>query len=244
MLIALSKVSLDKLAEGGIVMGSKLRQVKNTWLLLDDAQNAYHRKFDPFWHFVIKSIAGANVDENLFVIIAATYDLSTLESPADFHGLEHIDPNVMEEEVKSLFHMHAEVWGYEDWKNFRRTLIQVSKFSNVQSYHIGVAMAGIRMLAEMRKQPGQQDLNKEDALNVLHREEFTWSLDRCSKLPNALPEHFKDHLLDMVMGDGQDGVLGDDSLITPFIWAGLLTKIGKFSNIAARWYYNHRCFPN
>ena len=85
------------------------------------------------------------------------------------------------------------------------------------------------MLAEMRKQPGQQDLNKEDALNVLHREEFTWSLDRCSKLPNALPEHFKDHLLDMVMGDGQDGVLGDSSLITPFIWAGLLTKIGKFS---------------
>ena len=125
------KSLIDKLAEGGIVMGSKLRQVKNTWLLLDDAQNAYHRKFDPFWHFVIKSIAGANVDENLFVIIAATYDLSTLESPADFHGLEHIDPNVMEEEVKSLFHMHAEVWGYEDWKNFRRTLIQVSKFSNV-----------------------------------------------------------------------------------------------------------------
>jgi hypothetical protein len=59
----------------------QLQRLENTWLLLDDAQNAYDREYDPFWRFVVNGIASAVVDDNMFVVIAATY----------FHGLEHID---------------------------------------------------------------------------------------------------------------------------------------------------------
>jgi hypothetical protein len=222
---------------------SELEQIKNTWLLLDDAQNAYDRKFDPFWQFVVKSIASAEVDDNLFVVIAATYNLSTPKSPADFRGLARIDPNVTEKEARELFQMHAEVWGYKDWNTFRETLIDISKFSESKSYHVGVVMAGVRMLADKRKQPDQPALTEERALALLRKEEFVGFLDRCFRLPDDLPVHYKDRLLDVVIEGGQDVILDNDALLTPFIRAGLLTRSGKFSNIAARWYYNHRCFP-
>jgi hypothetical protein len=235
---------LQQLAEEGICKEvKKLRRVKNTWLLLDDAQNAYDRKFDPFWHFVVKGIAGAEVDENVFVIIAATYDLSTPESPADFRGLEHIDPNVTKEEATSLFNMHAEVWGYGNWEAFRETLVDLSKFFESETYHIGVVMAGMRMLADMRK-PTDLGITEERALVALRKERFTGSLERCFRLPDDLPEHFKDRLLDVVTGESEDDIFVDDQSLVPFIRAGLLTKGGKFANVAATWYYNRRCFPN
>jgi hypothetical protein len=91
----------------------KLQELKNTWLLLDDAQHCYERTFDPFWQFVVKSIASSDVEENVFVVISATYDLATPASPADFHGLANIDPNVTKEEAVGPFMLHATEWGYE-----------------------------------------------------------------------------------------------------------------------------------
>jgi len=238
---------LRLLAEKGICKDvEKLSSLENTWLLLDDGQNAYDREFDPFWQFVVKSIASAEVDDNLFVVIAATYNLSTPKSPADFRGLERIDPSVTEEEARELFQMHAEVWVYKHWNTFRETLIDISKFSESESYHIGVVMAGVRMLADIRKQPDQPPLTEETALAVLRKGKFVAFLDRCFRL-DGIPVHYKDRLLDVLTGDGQDDFLDaddDDAILTPFIRAGVLTRRGKFSNIAARWYYNRRCFPD
>jgi predicted AAA+ superfamily ATPase len=60
----------EQLAKKGIYTEvKKLRSFENTWLLLDDAQNAYDRKFDPFWQFVVKSIGSAGVEENVFVVL-------------------------------------------------------------------------------------------------------------------------------------------------------------------------------
>jgi hypothetical protein len=92
----------------------------------------------------------------LFVVVAATYDLSTPDSPADFSGLEHIEPDVTEEEVKALFGMHAQVWGYKTWSKFEGTLIELAKFGDGNFYHIGVIMVGIQMLGGMRKSAGRQ----------------------------------------------------------------------------------------
>ena len=233
---------MGRLAEEGIEL-SKLKKVKNTWLLLDDAQNAYDREFDPVWHFVIKEIGGAGVDDELFVVIAATYDLSTPESPADFRSLEHIDPNVTEEEARELFHMHAEVWEVTHWENFCTSLTRISKFSGAQSYHIGVVMAGIRMLADIRKHPSRP-FNEEESTEALRKEKFAQFLDRCFRLPDDLPKHYKDRLLDVVIMDGSDSVEGSDLMLVPFLRAGLLTREGRFACIAANWYYNRRCFPN
>jgi hypothetical protein len=210
---------------------------------LDDAQNAYDRKFDPFWHFVVKVIGSAEVEGNLFVVIAATYDLSTPESPADFRGLEHIDLNVTKKEATSLFHMHAKVWGYEKWEAFRETLVDLSKFVESETYHVGVIMAGIWMLDGMRKAT-HLGLTEEKALVALRHENFTGCLDRCFRLPDDLSGNFKDRLMKVVTGQSEGIIFVDDQSLVPFIRAGLLTKGGKFSNVAATWYYNRRCFPN
>jgi hypothetical protein len=105
-------------------------------------------------------------------------------------------------------------------------------------------MAGIRMLDGMRNPDHGKVLTEEKALDALRKEEFTRSLDRCFRLPDEIPEQFKDRLLDVVIRGSQDKMLGPDASLAPFIRAGLLTKTGQFSNIAARWYYNRRCFPN
>jgi len=95
----------------------------------------------------------------------------------------HIDPNVQvtEEEARELFDMHAEVWEFTNWKTFcRGTLLQISKFSGVQSFHIGVVYGRhtVRMLAaDLRKHPGQA-FNEEKALEApLRKEKFTQFLD-------------------------------------------------------------------
>jgi hypothetical protein len=194
---------------------------------------------------VVKNIASSDVEENVFVVIAATYDLSTPESPACFNGLEHIDPNVTEEEAVVLFNMHAEVWDYGNWKAFRETIVDLSKFVESETYHIGVIMAGMRMLANIRKPTQGLTFTEEMALAALRSSSFTESLDRCFCLRKNVPIDFKERLLDVVIRDSEDGtyVEVDDLSLAPFIRAGLLTKRGKFSNVAATWYYNRRCFP-
>ena len=78
---------LQQLAEEGICKEvKKLRSLEKTWLLLDDAQNAYDRKFDPFWHFVVKEIAGACVEDNSFVVVAANPAVENLPSDPDVTG--------------------------------------------------------------------------------------------------------------------------------------------------------------
>ena len=238
---------IAELALDGIVKNErKLRELcqnnSAVWLLLDDAQNAYAQKYARFWQFVVKGISSYDID-NLFVVIAATYDLSTPKSPVNFRAIEHIDPNISENEARELFKMHAEVWGYEDWKNYLETLVAISKFAGLQSFHVGVVMAGIRVLNELRKEPSQRDFNEQVALSALRDEPFINHLNRCFKLPDDLPRQFKDRLLDAVVSSNVVDMESDPAL-APFIRAGLLTRKGAFSCIAARWYYNRRCFPN
>jgi hypothetical protein len=73
-------------------------------------------------------------------------------------------------------------------------LVELSQFPESQTFHVGVVMAGMRMLDAMRK-PYPQTLDEEKrALESLRQENSTRSLDRCSKLPDDLPDRFKDHL--------------------------------------------------
>jgi hypothetical protein len=58
------------LASQGIVKNKqKLEELKPTWVLLDDAQNAYAQKCYPFWQFVVKEISGYDLDDNLFSLL-------------------------------------------------------------------------------------------------------------------------------------------------------------------------------
>jgi hypothetical protein len=100
----------------------------------------------------------------------------------------------------------------------------------------------MRMLDTMRN-PYPRNLDEKRALEALRQEDFTRSLDRCFTLPDNLPDRSKDRLLDVVVSDEDRANLSGDALLVPFIRSGLLTKHGQFSNLAARWYYNRRCFP-
>jgi hypothetical protein len=215
-----------------------------TWLLLDDAQNCYHPDFEPFWKFVVKALSTADVERNVFVVIAATYNLSTPTSPVSFDGLKRIRPDVTEKEARRLFQMHAEAWGLTDWVVFQETLIDISKLSSESPesfYHIGVVMAGVRMLDDQTK---PEPWTEEFALAALRKGDFTIYLDRCFKLPHQLPVGYKERLVDVVTGGGQDVFLDDADALADFVKAGLLTSRGTFSTLAANWYYNRRCFPN
>jgi hypothetical protein len=187
---------------------------------------------------VVKNIASSNVDENVIVVIAATYDLATPASPACFHGLAH------KAEAVDLFMMHATEWEYQGRTKLCDILVKLSQFPESQTFHVGVVMAGVRMLNTMRKASQRTPLDEKRALDALRQEDFTLSLDRCFKLPDDLPDHFKDRLLDVVISDEDQANLSGDALLVPFIRSGLLTKDGNFSNHATRWYYNRRCFPD
>jgi len=193
-----------ELARDGIVKNErKLKEFcqnsSAVWLLLDDAQNAYAEKYARFWQFVVKGISSYDID-NLFVVIAATYDLSTPDSPVDFRAIEHINNvNISENEARELFTMHAEVWGYESWTNYLGTLIAISTLSGLEYHHIGVVVAGIRVLNELRKEPSQRDFNEQIALSALRDEPFINHLNRCFKFRDDFPTQFKDRLLDALV---------------------------------------------
>jgi hypothetical protein len=104
------------------------------------------------------------------------------------------------------------------------TLVELSHFPESQTFHVGVVMAGMRMLDAMRK-PYPQTLDEEKrALESLRQENSTRSLDRCSKLPDDLPDRFKHHLLGVVVSDEDRANLSGDVLLVPLIRSGLLTN--------------------
>lgn len=125
----------DVAAEGIVTQKSRLRELKNTWLLLDDSQNAYSTQYYPFWQFIIKTIQGLGDECDLRVIISATYDLSTPISPVQFSDLEHVHANISQDEGVELFNMFARVWRYDDWHIYRQTLIDLSKLSDGNFQH-------------------------------------------------------------------------------------------------------------
>jgi hypothetical protein len=214
-----AKYYLERLAKEAGIEQSTLKEAKNTWLLFDDAQNADDKEYDSLWHFIVKEIGGVDETEgNLFVVIAATYDLRTAPvSPAAFRSLIHISPIVTRAEAEALFNMHADWWGYANWNRFCDQLIQISKFSDSASYHIGVVMAGIRMMEDMRKRPGGEEFTEERALTALRQENYTQFLDRCFSLPDVLPDGYKDHLLDKLINEGRDDIIGSDHpTLSPF----------------------------
>jgi len=75
----------------------------------------------------VKTASSSDVADNLFVVIAATYDLSAPESPVAFRTIEHIKPDISEMEARELFQMHAEQWNFEGWGVFLDILLRVSK---------------------------------------------------------------------------------------------------------------------
>ena len=131
------------------------------WLLLDDAQNCYDIKFNLFWQFLNKAVESGDFEGQLYVIIASTYDLSTKGSPVDFRNYVHIYPDATEDETGKLLDIHMDALECKEWAVYRESMLKISKLASHPSgetrHHIGVGMAGMRLIAEKlsatRKRP-------------------------------------------------------------------------------------------
>ena len=99
-----------------------------------------------------------------------------------------------------------------DWEVFCASLTRIGRFSGAKSYQIGVVVAGIRMLAHIRKHPSRE-FTEEGSTDALRKEEIGQFRDRCFRLPDDLPRHCRDRLLDMVITVGCDKVDGNDPIL-------------------------------
>ena len=222
-----------------VVVRQKLKE--NTWLILDDAQNWYTEEYWGIWQFLIKHMPQL-AEGRFFLIIAATYNLSTPISPVHFGTLEHfVETAVSADEVSQLFAMHLHR-DHQDFHNVKEDILELSKFAE-DKFHIGVVIQGIVMLKNMRKDASSRQ-DEESARKLLRSGDFVYLLKRCFMVPDGLPTEARARLVDIILGSSTSrSDIADDSLLAPFIRAGILNPSGEFSCIAAWWFYNRSCFP-
>jgi hypothetical protein len=245
------RIGIEKLLESLYDVGipkqkDKLQALENTWLLLDDAQNAYTEDYQVFWEIVVKDVGAAGA-KGLYVVIATTYNLSTPGSAVNFRALEHVDPNFSQQEANELIILHIEHWGYQGWEQFNNTLLGLCELSGEDDkFHAGVIMAAIRVVEGLRKKLPGTPLTEDSMLEHLRMVSFASNLDRCFYLKDGtVTKEMKDHFMTTLLSDAtQQREDFSRSAIAALIRAGLVNQNGKFSCLAAQWYYNRCCFPN
>ena len=237
----------------GIWTSAALRDFPRVWILIDDAQNAYDKQFWSFWEALVKDLRSTlgGAADKLRCVIAATYDLSTRDSPVHFQGLAHIPPRgsrlvLTPDEAEELYAARAQDRDWETWTDFKETLMRIS------SGHIGVLMQGLRMLEDARVTPPRRLLHERDALDWLRGGKFFAFLGRCFPDPGVIPQDQRDHILNSIVhaaslapsGDAMevDGV-EEVSQLASLRRAGVLAPGGGFTCKAAEWYYYNRIFP-
>lgn len=229
----------ERLAKIGITeFEEDMEEIPETWLLFDDAQNWYGQDYWPFWQFLVKHLPDTSAGR-VFIIIAATHDLSTPESPVHFGALARVNETaICQAEVEELCGLYFQT---QDFDFFLSTLKNLSLIS-AGKYHIGVIIQGISLLEQMRKQPGQA-LNDDAAVNALRSGDFVTNLKRCFAVPDNLPAAGRSHIVDAILRPTSANAF-DNEVLQPYTRAGILNRHGIFSCLAARWFYNKNCFPN
>jgi hypothetical protein len=118
--------------------------------------------------------------------------------------------NFSEDEARELFVRTHKYW---DIKIGRAT-------STLESYHIGVLMAGIRVLHILGNEPRQHNFDEQAALSALRGETFVTLLDICFQRPDELPiEVLKDRLDAVLSSNVFDRCF--EPALDPIIQAGL-----------------------
>ena len=236
-------VLVQKLAEKGITDDEEaMQKLQNTWLLIDDAQNAYDPAYSGFWEMIVKD-GSVFCAKGLFVVIAATYDLNTSLSPVSFGSMIHVDPNLSLPEAEALVEMHLDHWDFAEWRVFGEQILGISELNGAATYNVGVIMACIRLLADTKAR--RKSISEDEAVALLRGVDFITYLNRCYEMEvgSLVTEEMKKYLAMALLS--RPGVEDFSlSVIRPLLRAGILNTNGKFSCLAANWYYNRRCFPN
>ena len=199
--------------------------VQNLWLLFDDAQNWYSEEYWPFWQFLIQLLA-PNSFGRCFIIITATHDLSSIESPVQFESLAHFREEglwVSKKEIEALLETHT--GKREATGAFFQLLKRVSKVGD-NEYHIGVIVQGMLFLQEKSR---------------FNSRSLAMLLRRCFRVPENLPKEGHAKLAEVVLCTTGRSIV-DEPLLVPYVRAGILApRKMKFSCLAACCFYNESC---
>ena len=249
-----------QLARAGMVNDmEELCKIEKTWVLVDDAQNAYDPHYYPLWEFLVKIVGDTDeIEGRVKVVIATTYDLDTPTSPVIFKGITHEQPDATQEEIMDLWNLFSERLDCEEWVKYRDTLVDISRIDDGPGtsprYQIGVVMAGIRLVAVLKKRPGTKlPLVEKDMVAKLRGTDMIEQLKRCFCLPESIRnEAHQMALIDMVIGEVSEEAAeenkDDGTNLEEFYSHGILSGEGsgesRFRSIAAQWFYYKQCFPN
>ena len=143
------------------------------WLLIDDAQNAYTDHLSGIWPILLKTVTP--MGDQIRFVIATTYDVTTQGSPVSFVGRPHLRPPPLTfEEAEQLFSHWSLGKPWVAWKAFFRTLW------NISGGHVGVLLAGIRMLwVNHIATPKTTFFDENDGIAHLLSAQFFQHLNRC-----------------------------------------------------------------
>ena len=232
---------------------SALARYEEVWLLLDDAQNTYDEVYWPFWESLVKglNVTFGKTARKIHCVIAATYDLNTPTTPVAFVSMSHIPERgtrmlISDDEADELFVEHTRGRDCVGWDRYRETLKYISKG------HIGVFTQGIVMLENMSLTTPRVSLSEDDALDMLRGSNFFDCLGRCFPKPLVFDPTHRGYIIDAIVAGevhAQTDAMMDIERavqvpeVTFLKRAGILTRSGAFTCLAASWYYYNRIFP-
>jgi hypothetical protein len=225
------------------------------WLLFDDAQKLYGKKFDPFWEAVVK-MRGRKFSEvshaKVIVMISATYYLNNrsdspvaLRSEASF-GIR--DLLFTQNEALQAFKLRS---ARPQWVNFHAKLFYLTNGA-AAPYTIGINFLHRRATSTDNRGDSQNQVTEEQVTQLLvEGTGFINELDRCypaTKVTEDAHRVIFDAVLVAYKADeGTSSALYADDLrekaIDDLCRAGILLDELKFTSPATAIYYYSKLFP-
>ena len=225
-----------------------LESKSEIWILFDDAQRLYDKKFDPFWEDIVK-----NDDQERFgktrirVVVAATYYLeNNTDSPVAFNVQRRIDVHdllLQETEAAELFDLRCK---YPDWETYRDVLYYLTN-GNAAALTIGMNII-FEESERVNSKSSDGGLDEQSFLQekLIESNCYVDLLVRCFPV-NGFDEDshqvIMNALVDAYSADMREST-SEQSAILKLRKAGILDKGGRFPSPAAARFYYDRVFPS
>jgi len=215
-----------------------LGNLEQVWILIDDAQNGYDKVYWPFWEALVKDLH--TVNKKLRCVVAATYDLVSIGSPVVFKHLPHISSLALSTtEADELFVKLSRNQEWASWETFK------SNLKTIAGGNVGVFVQGIVMLQKMNLETPRRILSEDRALSQLRSSEYFSWLSRCFPHPQWFEPKHSDVVRNAIISGANGNFVKDldNPELRILVRGGVLTVHGKFTCLAAEWYYYNQLFP-
>ena len=242
---------------------SKLDESSRLWVFIDEAQYAYDRKFDGLWTALAKQ-SNSWMPADARCIIATSYSHVAPESPVALKPLPHFPRDLPKDwalanaqdasaqptdslaltrdEIEKFFQIRA---GDDQWLNWERAKQVLRTMCNG---HVGVLRLGTDKLMKVVTKAGKETASEADAIDEFLTLDFAGDLKRCFASPTEISVEDRDSISNAILRSTMDEPTNLEELSEQDgsykLWkCGVLTKSGKFTSPAARFFYYLSMFP-